>query len=354
MGLLAVQVKKSRRHKKSFKVKSMASGGSAFWTTLTQAINTESGAVSYLLSQQTQANTDSSYFDRTLSSISMYASYVTAGATLLSLAAGATAAAPILAGAATVAAVTGFLCGSLAMGNDYYNLFTSVYALASNQPGASAAQIESAFAALTADGITTYLNAEGLGGLLGANASVSTTLLKSIYTDIFTATADSATLGAAQLAVSTDNMLAQQIITDSNSAESSMQSVSPSDFGLVTGTCTIANSQGPILSGLSGVGTGNDGYLPDTLTSIAAPDGSYELLLPIGSPDLTYNSMDVAAFDPVDLYDPTINTFNTLGDSLAVDLSGVNPNSAIVGPSFTGACVDTDAGDPDGDDPDCD
>lgn len=353
-GTIVPQVKTSRRYKHGLKVNFLASGGSAFWTTLTQAINTESGAVSYLSNLQTQAAKDSSTFDRLLSTVSAYSSYVTAGATLLSLAAGATAAAPILAGAATLAAITGFVCGSLAMGNDYYNLFTSVYALASNQPGASAANIESAFASLAADGVTTYLNAEGLGGLLGANASVSPGLLNSIYTDIFKATADSATLGAAQLAVSTDNLLAQQIISaDSNTAASSIQSVSPSDFGLVTGMCTISNSQGPILSGLSGVGAGDNGSAPDALTSIAAPDGSYELVLPLGSPDLTYNAMDAVAFDPVDLYDPSINTLTVL-DSSVVDLSGINPNTPITGPSFVGTCNDTDAGTPDADDPDCD
>ncbi len=355
-GTILPQAKKSRKHKNGMKVTPLASGGSAFWTTLTQVINTESGAVSYLSNQQTQAATDSSTFDRTLSAVSMYSSYVTAGATLIGLATAATAAAPVFAGLATAAAITGFLAGSLAMGNDYVNLFTSVYAYASNEPGASAAKIGSAFTSLLADGVTTYLNAEGLGGVLGAGASVSTTLLNSIYKDIFTATADSVTLGTASLAVSTDNLLIQQALSaDSNTANASIQSVSPTDFGLVTGMCTISNSQGPILSGLSGVGTGDaNGSAPDTLTSIAAPDGSYQLVLPIGSPDLTYSAMDVAAFDPVDLYDPTINTLTILGTSSVVDLSGVNPNTPIAGPSFAGACVDTDAGSPDGDDPDCD
>lgn len=353
-----VQVRNALRNSKrrhAQKVEPLAAGGSAFWTTLTQVINTESGAASYLSNLQTQMSTDSTTFDRLLSTASAYSSYVTAGATLLGLAAGATAAAPVLAGVATLAAVAGFVCGSLAMGNDYYNLYTSVYALASNQPGASVANIGSAFASLTADGVVTYLNAEGLGGVLGGSASVSTNLLKSVYADIFTATAESTTLGAAQLAVSTDNLLVQQALSaDSDSANSSIQSASSSDFGLVTGTCTISNSEGPILSGLSGVGAGDNGSLPDTLTSIAAPDGSYELVLPLGSPDLTYNAMDIVAFDPVDLYDPSTDTLTILGSAPVVDLSGVNPNTPIAGPSFTGACNDTDAGSPDGDDPDCD
>jgi hypothetical protein len=63
--------------------------------------------------------------------------------------------------------------------------------------------------------------------------------------------------------------------------------------------------------------------------------------------------MSIGAFDPVDLYDPSINTLTVL-DSSVVDLSGINTNTPITGPSLVGTCNDTDSGSPDGDDPDCD
>jgi len=346
---------RTRKHAQKLEVAAGAAQGATFWTGLTKVIVTEGGAISYLSNWHTQISTDSTSWDKGLSQVSMYSSYVTAGATLVGLASGATAAAPVLAVVATAAAITGFLCGSVAMATDIYNVVTNVSDLLTKQPGASGAKIASAFSSLVTDGVVTYLNAEGLGGVVnGANASISLELVNSIYTDIFKATADSTTSAMAQLVLSSDNLLFQVILADSNTAESSIQAVSPSDFGLVTGMVAISNSQGPILSGLSGVGAGNNGSAPDALTSMATPNGSYELVVPLGSPDLTYNAMDIAAFDPVDLYDPFINTLTILGSSSVVDLSGVNPNTPIAGPSFVGACNDADAGSPDGDDPDCD
>lgn len=347
-----VRARKSGKHKYT---PLLTVSGGAFYQTIAQLINTESGAASYLGYQQTTASSDSSYLDNVIAKVGMYSSFITLGASLVGLGAAAVGAAPVITfagGVAAAATLAGIACGTFAMGNDYYNLVTNIYAYESNQPGASASAIGSAFASLAADGLNTFIAAEGMGGLqAGVSEAVGT-----VWEDIFKASEASTTQGAAQLMVSTDNLLIQQTLQDdSNSANSNTQNVSPTDFGLVTGMCTISNSQGPILSGLSGVGIGDaNGSAPDTLTSIAAPDGSYELVLPIGSPDLTYSAMDVAAFDPVDLYDPTINTLTILGNSPVVDLSGVNPDTPIIGPGFAGACNDTDAGSPDGDDPDCD
>jgi hypothetical protein len=104
---------------------------------------------------------------------------------------------------------------------------------------------------------------------------------------------------------------------------------------------------------LTGVGAGNNGSAPDAVIAIAAPDGTYDLVLPLGSPSLSYTAMDIAAFDPVDLYDPSIKALIAL-DSSVVDLSGINSNTPVTGPSFVGTCKDGDAGIPDADDPDCD
>lgn len=240
------------------------------------------------------------------------------------------------------------------MGNDYYNLLTNVSALARNEPGSSITEVGKAFASLTSDAALTYLNAEGIGGL-GAEVTVAAgTVWDGIFMPLAAAEANNIELGFSALLVSTDNLLLQKALSDdSNAADSSIQSVSVNDFGEVEGTASITNSQGPILSGLTGVGAGNNGSTPDTLTTMAAPDGSYSLVFPIGSPSLAYTTMDIAAFDPVDLYDPSINTLTVL-DSSVVDLSGINPNTPITGPSFVGTCNDTDAGSPDSDDPDCD
>jgi hypothetical protein len=350
-------VRNSRRRRSTMAEPLVAGNSVAFWNGLTTAINTGSGAVSYLTNQQTLNSKDSSFLDQYLSNLSAYSSYLTLGATVVGL--GLTVASlPVLAGyagaVATGAIITGFLAGTAAMGNDAYNIYTDVSALVHNEPNASAAKLGSDLTSLISDGVTSYLNAEGMGGLNGVSTAVGPAF-NSVFTQLYVATADGVALGAAALMESTGNLLVQKALSaDSDTASSSIQSVSPSDFGLVTGMCTISNSQGPILSGLSGVGAGDIGAAPDVLTSIAAPDGTYELVFPLGSPDLTYNAMDIAAFDPVDLYDPSINTLTVLGSSSVVDLSGVNPNTPIAGPSFAGVCNDTDAGSPDGDDPDCD
>jgi len=359
-GTLLPQVRRARKNSKrrhAPTVETLAAGnGTAFWNGLTQVINTESGAVSYLANQQTLKESNSSFLDQYLSNLSAYSSYLTLGATAVGLAASA-ASLPAVAGfaglVATGAIIAGFLAGTAAIGNDAYNLYTSVADLVDHEPNASAAKVISALSSLATDGVVTYLNAEGMGGVNGVETGVGPAF-NSLFTELYTATADSTTIGTAALLASTGNVLVQQTLSaDSNTAASSIQSVSPSDFGLVTGMCTISNSQGPILSGLSGVGAGNNGSTPDNLATIAAPDGTYSLVLPLGSPSLTYTTLDIAAFDPVDLYDPSINTLTVLGSSV-VDLSGVNPNTAITGPSFVGSCNDTDSSNPDGDDPDCD
>jgi len=97
---------------------------------------------------------------------------------------------------------------------------------------------------------------------------------------------------------STDNLsVAADPLGDSNTAASSIQSVSPNDFRAGHGNVYYFKRPRADPVGIVRVGAGDNGSAPDALTSIAAPDGSYELVLPLGSPDLTYNAMDIAAFD---------------------------------------------------------
>ena len=198
--------------------------------------------------------------------------------------------------------------------------------------GLSAADVGKAASALVSDTVIGFLNAEGLGGLNGT-AAVGP-IASSVFKGIFDAASTYVGLAAAGMLYTVQNLLIQSdLSSDSTAASSSIQSVVPSDFGQVDGTVSISNDQGPILSGLTGVGAGNSGSLPNTLTSIAAPDGSYDLVLPVGSASLSYPTMDVAAFDRVHLYDPSINTLTVL-DSLVVDLSAISPMSPLTGPDL--------------------
>jgi hypothetical protein len=135
--LLLVKRARNSRRKHTPKVEPLAAGsGSAFWTALPQVMNTESGAVSYLSDQQTQSN-DPSYLDNLISKVGMYSSFITLGATLLGVGTAAAGAAPIVTfagGVAALATLTGVFCGTFALGNDVYNLYTNVSDLVTNQP----------------------------------------------------------------------------------------------------------------------------------------------------------------------------------------------------------------------------
>ena len=60
---------------------------------------------------------------------------------------------------------------------------------------------------------------------------------------------------------------------------------------------------------------------------MAAPDGSYQLVIPIGDSPLAYGGMAVSAFDPVS--DLTLS-------SAVVDLRGINPYTPVKGSAFLG------------------
>lgn len=321
-----------------------------------QGITSLSGAASFKTTQQTLTDPSSSTLDNVLSSVSTALGLVTVGASVVALGAATVAGAPVIAAAAgavaTYSTIAGLVVGSLSMGNDLYNLATNTYGWITDQPGSSLSDVGKAGSALATDAVVSFLTAEGLGGL-NAAAEVGP-IASSVFKGIFNPASEDVELAAAGMLWTVQNLLVQSDLSSDNTAAStSIQSVVPGDFGQMDGTVSVSNSQGPILSGLTGVGAGNNGSLADALTSIAAPDGTYDLVLPIGSPSLSYSAMDIVAFDPVDLYDPSTNTLEVL-DSVAMNLSGISSTQAITGPSLVGTCDDTDAGDPDGDDPDCD
>ena len=321
-----------------------------------QGISTLSGAASFKTIQQTLTEPKSSTLDNVLSVAATATALVTVGATVMSLGAATLAGAPEISAAAGAVAtyrlIAGLIVGSLSIGNDLYNVATNTYGWITGQAGSSAADVGKAGSALVSDAAIAYLNAEGLGGLNGT-AAVGP-IAKSVFKGVFDVASTDVQLASSGLLYTVQNVLIQsELSSDSTSASNSAQSVAPSNFGQVDGTVSISNSQGPILAGLTGVGAGNNGSAPDVVIAIAAPDGTYDLVLPLGSPSLSYTAMEIAAFDPVDLYDPSTKALIAL-DSSVVDLSGINPNTPVNGPSFVGTCKDGDAGSPDGDDPDCD
>jgi len=325
----------------------------AVMAAILQSIQTLNGAVSFKGTQQGVTDPKSSTMDSVLSVLSTAATVVTVSASLIAIGAAVVVDAPVIAvgagAVATYASLAGVLVGSASMGNDLYNVATNGYT-AVTAVGGSAAQTsaktaaEQALAMLANDTVTTFLNAEGVGGL--NNPSIIGPAASSVFEGIFAPAASDIGLAAAGLLTSVTNLLIPSVFSnDGAEASTGLNSLGANtSFGQVDGTVTVSNTQG-VLSGLTAVGAGNAGTGTNEFTTMAAPDGSYNLVIPLGNSAISYGSMTISAFDPVS--DLSLA-------SATVDLSTINPNTPIKGPSLSGVCNDTDASAPDADDPDCD
>jgi hypothetical protein len=138
-----------------------------------------------------------------------------------------------------------------------------------------------------------------------------------------------------------------EMSADAQSTQASNLEVpaSSTSFGLVDGMVLVSNANGPVLSPLSGA------YLtePNTGTAfstLAGLDDNYSLIVPLGVPGFNYAQMSLEPYDPV--------SFTATGAAVTIDLSTLTALTPANEAPITGTCTDTDAGDPDQDDPDCD
>ncbi len=326
--------------------------------TFVTGLTTLGGAASVVSTGQTLVSQNSTATDKLLSVASLGASVITIGATIVA----ATAAAPeIAAGAIVVAAwssLAGVAIGTAMVGHDIYNLGTSVSALTNDAPGSPAyaldyANAKAAGANLLADGASTVMNAVGIGAVESVLTGSVAPAAFSVLDQIVAPTATDVALGFGGLITTTANIYAQsQFEQDINSANANLgQAPSPTapasnnGFAFVDGTVIITNSNGPTLSPLVGVDAGTAAN-SNLLECMADANGNYSLVVPLDSPDLTYSSTYLSAYDPVSA---------TILSSTVVDLSALStPNQSTTEPTMTGTCNDTDASNPDGDDPDCD
>lgn len=83
----------------------------------------------------------------------------------------------------------------------------------------------------------------------------------------------------------------------------------------------------------------------ETISTIADPGGDYDMFLPLGVSGFDYTSAAFNLFDPI--------STNVLATEF-VDLAGLSTNVIAQLPPMQGTCNETDAGNPDSDDPDCD
>jgi hypothetical protein len=113
-------------------------------------------------------------------------------------------------------------------------------------------------------------------------------------------------------------------------------------FAEGVGTVDVTYSGGPVAP-LSGIELSSD--LTDIFTAVADTVGNYDFFFPLQDPNFDYANTIVTIVDPL--------SQDVLGSEV-VDLTGVNTSAPVQIPTMQGSCIDTDAGDPDGDDPDCD
>ncbi|CEF49260.1 unnamed protein product [uncultured bacterium] len=112
----------------------------------------------------------------------------------------------------------------------------------------------------------------------------------------------------------------------------------------ITGIADISSNQG-IAAPQSSINLCCMGASALEIQGIADPSGDFDLFVPLGVPNTPYNSLTLNAFDFIS--DITLS-------SETVDLSGLDTSQPVQVPTMISTCDDTDAGNPDGDDPDCD
>ena len=321
-----------------------------------QGISTASGWATFKTGQQTIASTQSSTLDDLLAGATVVQTVVTVGAGLVAIGAAVAGAPVIAAGAAAVATygtIAGVLVGTASITNDLYNVGSSVWKAASasgNDTQANNDAIKAA-SALAADTVGTLLQIEGIGGVAGSLKSTVGATAESVLQSLFATEATDVALGASQLMATTGNLIIQNALaTDAGTTANTVGELSvPSQasnvgVGTVAGTVNIANAEGPVLSGLTGVEI-SDGTQANTFMSMADAAGNYDVLVPLGVPGVNYSAFSISAFDPIS---------GLVMSSAPVTLTGLTPGQTVGATPLAGVCSDTDAASPDADDPDCD
>jgi hypothetical protein len=322
-------------------------------TQITQVISAGSGWVGFKTAQQTLAQSDSSAVDHFLASASEYQTVAVLGTTVVALGAavvGAPAVAALAGAALTYETLLGVAIGAASIGNDLYNVVNTGYDAyqASGADAALNSRFSSAVLALGTDAFSTAISAVGVGAF--ASGSVVGNAAESVFQSLWgSVSAADATLGAAALAASTGSLYLQNALTADGAAtqngldQMAALTASPqTGFGTVTGTSAVANSQGPILSGLTGIEIG-DGT--STFSAIADPSGAYDVLVPLGNASINYSQATLSAYDPIS---------GLILSSEPIDLSSLTSDTVDAAAPLVGACTDDDASTPDADDPDCD
>lgn len=271
---------------------------------------------------------------------------------ITALGAAATGAEPVAAGAGAAALITGVAGGTMALTSDVIKTYLAQDQLISlQQNGADQQALNDAQAAQDAAYVTTVN--DGLGLVLSALPGLSTGT--GTVGDVINSSAVAQGLyqGAA-FAQSVIGLTAEQIgnyLASTTNAGGQLNAVASNEqqgFGDLLGTVNITDSAGnSTLDGLYQT----DVVIPDgagnnvILNGFTDGNGAYDVLVPLGNPNLQY------AATTVEFQNPN-GPAQSLGYEL-VNLSQLNSSSPTTAPTVSGQCTDDDANSSDGDDPDC-
>jgi hypothetical protein len=113
-------------------------------------------------------------------------------------------------------------------------------------------------------------------------------------------------------------------------------------LAMIQGLADISNTTGTAapLSGLDLCCLGGT-----DIQGIADPEGNFTVYVPLGVAGTDYSGLSLEVYDPLG---------GAILSAETVDLTGLNTSQPVIVPDLFGTCDDSDAGDPDGDDPDCD
>jgi hypothetical protein len=327
---------------------------------LTNSLSTAAGAFSGASSAATLfgQSPDATTTDNVLAGLSLLQTVVTVGGTLVAVGAAVAGAPAIAIGASAVvtyAALAGVAIGGAAIINDVYNISTTLAPVITGDQTLAQVQttLEKQGVALLSDSVQTVIQSIGVGGLANAaEAVLSDTVASDVWPTvmggILAAEGKDAGLAAAGFAAAGINLAAQTLLDSSNQAaqqDAADTTLAPGQgWAQLAGTVDISNSQGSILSGLTGINI-EDGSGNVYLQTMADPDGNYTLAVPTGTSLAGISGLMLNAIDPV---------AGEILDSTALDLANLAPGSPQTLAALTGMCSDDDASDPDADDPDCD
>lgn len=307
---------------------------------ITDAIGLVSNFETIVQAARAKTQADATFLDKTLASLSGTTAILTVGVTIV---AGPEAAAGlVIAGAA-------FSAASIA--NDFIHIYSDTALIeklsASGDDPVALAKAESDLHFSRINGVLDTV-ATIVGPLTvpaKAAAGLGQTVINFLEQQGLQAGIQTAGLlnGTAQLYFQNEAINDQKSIDDSAAQLASPFATPIQGFGTVAGKLNIANSQGPILSGLTEIVI-TDPASGTHFTAMAQQDGTYTILVPLGA-NINYSNLTISAVDLIS---------GDVISSQTINLTNLNSQTVFPGPNLSGTCVDADADSPDSDDPDCD